>query len=211
VAKSRAKPTRATLEAMTTALRPRYTLGEYIDVEDGSIGVKHEYVGGEIYAMSGGSPEHAALTSALAVIIGARLRGTPCRTYSSDLRLAVSGSDVFTYADLTVVCDPLERHPDSPSHVTNPRIVVEVLSPSTERYDREQKRLYYQQIESLQEYVLVAQDRRRVEVWRREGDDWGHTIYEAGAGARLGSIDLELVVDELYDEAGVHLRAPSAG
>jgi len=188
---------------MGTALRPRYTLREYVELEDASSGVKHEYVGGAIYAMAGGSPEHAALTSALAVIIGSHLRGGPCRTYSSDLRIAIEAADVYTYADLTVVCDPVERSPESPHHVINPRLVVEVLSPSTERYDREQKRLYYQQVASLEDYVLVAQDRRLVEVWHREGATWTHRRFERGGRAPLPSIDAQLSVDELYDTAGL--------
>lgn len=108
-----------------------------------------------------------------------------------------------TYADAVVVCDPVERDPESPSHVTNPRVVVEVLSPSTQRYDREQKRLYYQQLESLQEYVLVAQDRRHVEVWRRDGDGWAHAAFGPATTASLPSIDFELNVDDLYAAAGV--------
>ena len=188
---------------MTTALRPRYTVREYVLIEDASIGVKHEYVSGEIYAMAGGSPEHAALTNALALLIGSHLRGGPCRTYSSDLRIAIAAAEVYTYADLTVVCDPIERDPASPSHVTNPRLVVEVLSPSTERYDREQKRLYYQQLASLQEYLLVAQDRRRAEVFRRRGDDWDHEVIEGSGAVLLASIDYSLPLAALYDEAGV--------
>lgn len=188
---------------MTTALRPRYTVREYVAIEDASIAVKHEYVSGAIYAMAGGSPEHAALANALAMLIGNHLRGGPCRTYSSDLRIAIERAEVFTYADLTVLCDPIERHPSSPTHVTNPRVVVEVLSASTERYDREQKRLYYQQLESLEEYVLVAQDRRRIEVWRRSDDGWISEAFGVGQTAPLASIGYELAVDELYDEAGV--------
>lgn len=188
---------------MTSALRPRYTLREYVQIEDESVAVKHEYVRGEVYAMSGGSPEHAALTSALAVLIGVHLRGRACRTYSSDLRIAIPRADVYTYADLTVACDPLERDPDSPTHITNPRVVVEVLSPSTERYDREQKRLYYQELESLSEYVLVAQDRRRIEVWHRQGDGWHTSVHDGGATATLSSIGYTLSVDELYDTAGL--------
>jgi Uma2 family endonuclease len=188
---------------MKGALRPRYTLPEYLEIEDGSTGVKHEYVGGEIYAMAGGSPEHAALTSALGMLIGLHLRGGPCRTYSSDLRIGIAAADVYTYADLSVVCDPVERDSASSTHVTNPRLVVEVLSHSTERYDREQKRLYYQQIESLAEYVLVSQDRRRVEVWRRDETGWAHAVSGEGESARLECIDFDLDVDELYREAGV--------
>ena len=188
---------------MRVALRPRYTFVEYLELERMSREVKHEYVEGEIYAMAGGSVEHSALATALVGLLFAHLRGGPCRPHGSDLQLSIRAADVATYADAAVVCEPVERDPESPSHVTNPRVVVEVLSPSTERYDREQKRLYYQQLESLQEYVLIAQDSRRVEVWRRDGEQWVHTVHASGAAATLPSIDFELAVDELYDAAGL--------
>lgn len=188
---------------MTAALRPRYTFVEYIQLERVSREVKHEYVAGEIFAMAGGTVEHAALATALIGLMFNHLRGGPCRAYGSDLQLRIRAAEVATYADVVVVCDPVERDPESSTHVTNPRVVVEVLSPATERYDREQKRLYYQQLDSLREYVLVAQDRRRVEVWQRDGDTWTQRAFEAGSRARLASIDWALDVDELYDAAGV--------
>lgn len=188
---------------MQAALRPRYTFAEYLEIERVSREVKHEYVAGEIFAMAGGSVEHSALATAFVGLLFAHLRGGPCRPHGSDLRISIRAADVATYAGAVVVCDPVERDPESPTHVTNPRIVLEVLSPTTERYDREQKRLYYQQLESLQEYVLVAQDRRRVEVWRREGSEWAHSAHAGGERASLTSIGLELDVDALYDAAGV--------
>lgn len=191
---------------MSAALRPRYTFAEYLEIEEKSGEVKHEYVAGEIFAMAGGSVEHSALATTLAGLLLAHLRGGPCRPHGSDLRLRIRAVDVATYADVSVVCDPVERDRESGTHVTNPRIVVEVLSPNTERYDREQKRLYYQQIESLREYVLVAQDRRRIEIWRRDGGAWLHAVHEGGERARLPSIDYEMDVDELYDTAGVKVR-----
>jgi Uma2 family endonuclease len=188
---------------MHAALRPRYTFAEYLEVERASRGVKHEYIAGEIFAMAGGSVEHSALATALVGLLFAHLRRGPSRPHGSDLRISIRRAEVATYADAAVVCDPVERDPQSPTHVTNPRIVVEVLSPTTERYDREQKRLYYQQIPALCEYVLVAQDRRRVEVWRREGEEWSHAAYGAGERAPLSSIGYALEVDALYDAAGV--------
>lgn len=188
---------------MRAALRPRYTFGEYLELERVSREVKHEYVAGEIYAMAGGTVEHSALATTLVGLLFGHLRGGPCRPHGSDLQLSIRAADVATYADAAVICEPVERDPESPSHVTNPRVVVEVLSPSTERYDREQKRLYYQQLDSLQEYLLVAQDRRCVEVWRRDGKGWVHEVHGAGASAALRSIDFVLDVDELYDAAGV--------
>lgn len=193
---------------MHAALRPRFTFAEYLDVERVSREVKHEYVAGEIFAMAGGSVERSALATALVGLLFTHLRGGPCRPHGSDLRISIRAAEVATYADATVVCDPVERDPESPTHVTNPRIVVEVLSPTTERYDREQKRLYYQQLPSLREYVLVAQDRRRVEVWCRDGERWIHTAYGAGERAPLSSIAYELEIDALYDAAGVQPLAP---
>ena len=189
----------------SSAPRRRYTFADYLEVEALSPSLKHEFVNGEILAMAGGSPEHAALSMAIGGLLMAHLRGRPCRAYSSDLRIRIRSAGVGTYADASVVCDPVDRDPDSPTHVTNPRVVVEVLSPSTEDYDRDEKRLYYQQLPSLEEYVLVAQDRRRVEVWRREGDVFSRSVHEAGQRARLPSIDFDLDVDELYDAAGVRV------
>jgi len=185
------------------AHRRRYTLADYLEVEELSPAVKHELVDGEIFAMAGGTVEHAALSTSISALLVARLRGGPCRAYSSDLRLRIREANIATYADVTVVCGPVERDPESPTHVTNPRVVVEVLSKSTESYDRDEKRLYYQRLPSLREYVLVAQDRRRVEVWRRDGDAWTHSIHEAGARVPVPSIGVELDVDEIYELAGV--------
>ena len=187
----------------TTASRRRYTFDDYLEVEAHSPAVKHEYVNGEIFAMAGGSVEHAALAMAVGGALLAQLREGPCRVYSSDLRIRIRAAGVATYADVSVVCDPVERDPDSPTHVTNLRVVVEVLSPSTEEYDRNEKRLYYQQLASLEEYLLVAQDRRRVEVWRREGDVFTRGLFEAGDRATLSSGPASLDVDELYRLAGV--------
>ncbi len=188
---------------MTAALRPRYTFAEYLGIEKVSREIRHEYVAGEVFAMAGGSVEHSALATAFGGLLFARLRGGPCRPHGSDLQISIRAANVATYADAAVVCDPVERDPESPTHVTNPLIVVEVLSPTSERYDREQKRLYYQQIDSLQQYVLVAQDRRRVEVWCRSGAEWLHSIHDAGSKAPLDAIGFHLDVDELYDAAGV--------
>jgi Uma2 family endonuclease len=189
---------------MRAGLRPRYTFAEYLAVERASREVRHEYVAGDIFAMAGGSVQHSALASALVGLLFARLRGGPWRAHGAELGIGIRAADVATYADVTVVCDPIERDPESPTHVTNPRAVFEVLSPATERYDREQKRLYYQQLPALREYVLVAQDRRRVELWRREeGDVWHHSVHDAGAHVTLESIAHTFAVDDLYDAADV--------
>jgi Uma2 family endonuclease len=187
------------------AHRRRHTFEDYLEVEAMSPAVKHEFVDGEIFAMAGGTVEHSSLATAVSSLLFTHLRGGPCRAHSSDLRLRIREANVSTYADAVVVCDPVARDPDSPSHVTNPGVVVEVLSPSTEDYDRSEKRLYYQMLPSLKEYVLVAQDRRRVEVWRREDGGWAYAVFDGGSRAELPSIRFVLDVDELYDAAGVRV------
>lgn len=188
------------------APRHHYTLHDYLEVE-GLSEVKHELIDGEILAMAGGSVEHAALSATVVGLLMGHLveRGGPCRAYSSDLRIRIREVNVATYADAVVVCDPVERDPESPTHVTNPKVVVEVLSPSTAAYDQGEKRGYYQRLPSLGEYVLVAQDRREVEVWRREEGEWRARTYRAGERAELASIALQLDVDRLYAIAGVQV------
>jgi Uma2 family endonuclease len=114
------------------------------------------------------------------------------------------GPGLATYADAAVIRGEPERDPKSPTHVTNPSVIVEVLSPSTEDYDRGEKREHYQQIESLREYVLVAQDRRWVEVFQRTATgSWESRAYGPGAHAEIPSLRLRLSVDEVYDVAGI--------
>lgn len=190
---------------MTAAPRRRHVFSDYLSVEEMSPHVKHEFVAGEIFAMAGGTVEHAALSSAMAFLLTRELQGGSCRAYSSDLRIFIAPAQVGTYADCTVVCDPIERAAHSPTHVVNPRVIVEVLSPSTEAYDLGEKRGYYQQLASLRAYVVVAQDRRRVQLWARddEGGAWRHTTHQAGGAVPLPSLGLAVDVDELYRIAGV--------
>lgn len=182
-----------------------YTLEDYLGVEEMS-GVRHELVDGQIFAMAGGTPEHAALAASAVVLLGSKLRGKPCRPYSGNLRIRVLATGLATYPDAAVICGEPARDPSSVTHVTNPTVVIEVLSPSTEAYDRGQKREHYQQIEALREYVLVSQHQRRVEVFRRVDSGWTRDVYEAGSTIDLASLGISLSTDELYDDAGVAAR-----
>jgi Uma2 family endonuclease len=181
----------------------RYTLDDYLSVEEMSA-VRHEFLDGEIFAMAGGTPEHAALSAAVLVLLGTRLEHRSCRPYSADLRIRVLATGLATYADAAVICGDPIRDPASPTHVTNPSVIVEVLSPSTEAYDRGEKREHYQRIASLREYVLVAQNRREIEVYARGHDDsWRRVIYGPDEIVDLPSIGAGFTVDELYRAAGV--------
>lgn len=180
-----------------------YSFRDYLAVEEMGP-VRHEFLNGAIFAMAGGTPEHAALSAAMVVLLGTHLRGQVCRTYSADLRLRIPATGLATYADAVVVCGAPQRDPESPTHVTNPTIIVEVLSPGTEEYDRGEKREHYQQLESLQDYVLVAQNRRRVELFTRTAEgEWQHRVHAGGEVVLLPSIGCSFDVDDLYASAGL--------
>ncbi|KYF69181.1 Uma2 family endonuclease [Sorangium cellulosum] len=174
-----------------------FTHAEYLEQERASP-TRHEFLRGEIFDMAGGTPEHARLAARVTVALGAQL-GQGCEVFSSDLRVRVLETGLATYPDAAVVCGRLMHDPEDRDAVVNPVVLVEVLSDSTEGYDRGEKFAHYRRIPSLKEYVLVSQAHRRIEVFRRNQDDsW--TLYEAGPGerARLASIDGALAVDEIY-------------
>lgn len=182
------------------APRHRYTLAEYLELEATSR-VRHEFYAGEIYAMAGGTPEHAAMAAAITASLGRELEGTPCRPYSSDLRVRVLATGLATYPDVAVICGPSERDPESPTHVTNPKLLVEVLSPATEDYDRGEKLQHYQRIPSLEAVVLVDHRAPLVELWLRTGDAWSKRTYGPGDSVPLETIGCTLPVDAVYRAA----------
>ncbi|MEQ1569740.1 MAG: Uma2 family endonuclease [Myxococcota bacterium] len=160
---------------------------------------KHEYVRGEILAMSGGTIRHGGITAAFISELRTALAGRPCRVFSSDVRVRSAATGFAAYPDLTVVCTRLQVADDDPHGIGNPIVVVEVLSDGTEAYDRGAKAAHYRQIPSLREYVLVSQHEPHVEVYRRNAEDrW--ELYEWFAGGRLAlaSLGVELDVDALY-------------
>jgi Uma2 family endonuclease len=177
-----------------------FTLAEYVRLE-AETGVKHEFLGGQVWAMAGGSREHALFSSNVAALLANGLRGARCAVHSSDLRIGVKATGLRTYADVTVICGRVQLDPDDRSKQTviNPKIIVEVLSPSTEDYDRGEKLGHYKQIPSVEEVVLVAHDRREVEVVRRERDgSWSRRIARDGDVVRLSAVRSELPVAEIY-------------
>ena len=176
----------------------RHSFADYLALEEAS-NTKHEFLNGEIYGMAGGTPEHAALSVAVSSSLLAQLRGGPCRVYSSDLRVRVLATGLATYPDVTVVCGELERDPESPTTVVNPRVVVEVLSDGTEAYDRGQKLDHYQRIASLAAVVLVSHRAPSIDVWERaEGGAWRRREFGAGQVAEIEALPARLAVDEVY-------------
>jgi Uma2 family endonuclease len=176
-------------------------------IAEASSDVKHEWCDGVVYAMSRGTPEHARLTMRFARALGAVL-DRECELYSGDAMLYVEAARLATYADVSVVCGPLETKVVKKNGkslgeaITNPTIVVEVLSESTERYDRDGKFHAYKQLRSLEDYVLVSQEERRIEVHRR-GVDGSWTCVIGGSGDTVTIHGSAVSVDAVYAE-----RAP---
>lgn len=161
--------------------------------------VKHEYIDGYVVAMAGGTIAHGELAAALTVVIGVALRGRPCRVYNSDVRVHVESSGLTTYPDLTVVCGARRTAAVDANALTNPVLLVEVLSPSTEAYDRGEKFEHYQRIPSLREYVLASPDRPRIERFTRNADEtWTYALHGPGDTVQLASLGVTLDVTELY-------------
>jgi Uma2 family endonuclease len=179
----------------------RYPWHEYLALESAS-NTKHEYLDGQIYAMAGGTPVHAALQLAVPNLLFPQLRAGRCRAHGSDLRIRVLATGLATYPDVTIVCGPRELDPEDSNSVTNPTVLVEVLSQSTEDYDRGEKFAHYKRIPSLRQYVLVSPDEHRVEVWTRDAEGaWTAAVSTDGEVADLGSIGARLDVRELYEAA----------
>ena len=177
-----------------------HTFEEYLEIEEAAT-VRHEFYDGEIYAMAGGTPEHAAMAAEITSKLGRQLEGGPCRAYSSDLRLRVLATGLATYPDVTVISGPSERDPASPSHVTNPTLIVEVLSPSTADYDKGKKLEHYKTMPSLQSVLLVDHASERIELHSREGDDWLRREFGGGQVVPLDAISCSIEVDAVYAAA----------
>jgi len=162
---------------------------------------RHEYDNGRIYAMAGDSPNHSRLCFSMAGLVSAQLKGRQCEGFSPNMKIGISAAGRFVYPDLSVVCGRPLFH-DAPKDVLiNPKVIVEVLSPSTEKHDRTTKFFAYEQIESLTDYLLVSQDRPLVEHFSRQpGGQWLYTSYkDLSATVHLSSIDCQLPLAEIYD------------
>lgn len=163
--------------------------------------VKHEYLRGEVFAMVGGTLEYARLGGRIIHLLNRELAAKPCRVFTSDARVRVEATDLDTYPDVSVVCGEARTANEDDHALVNPTLVVEVLSDSTEAYDRGQKAAHYRRIPSLQAYLLVAQHEPRLELMVRQPEGrW--TLIEAGPGEQLmiEPLDITLFVDEVYLE-----------
>ena len=187
---------------MTGVEKPQLlSVEEYIEGEQHSE-VRHEFIGGLVYAMAGASDEHNAICLNLASALLAHLRGKSCRVFMVDskVRLLADADDIFYYPDLMVACDPRDK---DRFFKRFPRVLVEVLSESTERIDRREKFLSYTQIETLEEYILVAQDKMEVTLYRRSNQWHPEILKTAAQSLPLASIDFSIPLTSIYE--GVNL------
>jgi Uma2 family endonuclease len=182
---------------MSTAALNRYTPEEYLAI-DRHAEFKSEYIDGEIVAMTGASMAHNWIVANLGGELHSRLRGSPCRSAQSDMRVKVSPS-CYVYPDVVVVCGEPRLEDKSLDTLLNPALVIEVLSHTTEHYDRGEKFEHYRTVDTLREYVLVSQRQARVDRFARIGDDWAGTLCEGlGSLLNLQSVGCEIPLRDIY-------------
>lgn len=184
----------------------KYTHAEYVALEEASE-TKHDFHAGEIWprgegphGMAGGTAEHGRLQVSFAFELtrGLREAKRPCSVFSSDVRVRIEESDRTTYPDLFVICGKRQVSFDDPHAMTNPIVIVEVLSDSTEKDDRGAKFVHYRKLASLEEYVLVSQDTKRIELFRRSPEGWVLSEAVDGQSLELRSIGVSIDVDAVY-------------
>lgn len=181
---------------MSTAKRLHYGYDEYLRLLDES-SIKLEYCDGVIYAMAGGSPAHAALAASFIRIAGQALAGR-CTVYTSDLKIRVEASDLSTFPDVSVVCGPAQTSPRDANALTNPTLLVEVTSRSTEDYDRGDKLSHYKQLPSLRAVLFVSHRAVRVTIVERTANGWEEREVRGGEQVELRDPPLSFAVDDLY-------------
>ena len=186
--------------ALPEQFLPAITERQYLELERASE-MRHEFLDGLMYAMAGESPDHSTICFNLASIIGSQIRDKTCRGFSPNMKVRAGIGGLYAYPDLMIVCGEARFHDEYGDVLLNPTVIFEVLSPSTQKYDRGEKfRRYRTEIESLQDYVLVSQDQFRVEHHHREADGaWSQTEAIAkDAVVVLKSIDCTIPLTEVY-------------
>ena len=179
----------------------KISIEEYIAIEKAN-DTKYEYHDGSIYAMAGGTLNHALICGNIfgEIRTSLRAKGKKCTTINSEAKLRIEVKNSYVYPDAMVVCGDIETSDRKPDAVTNPTVIIEVLSKSTAAYDRGDKFYLYRQIESLREYILVEQEKAEIEVYTKKGDLWQITRY-TGMDTKLflSSIDVTINLSEIYE------------
>ena len=174
---------------------------EYLEEEKLST-IKHEYRQGQVYAMAGASDAHVLITANVLTLVRNNVRGTGCRVYVTDMKAQIEKANTFYYPDIMVTCD--ERDRTEEYFKRYPCLIVEVLSRTTEAFDRGDKFADYRQLDTLQEYVLISSDKVRVDCFRRDGEGrWVLYPYTAGEEVHLASIDFRTAIANLYEDVSL--------
>jgi Uma2 family endonuclease len=183
---------------MIAARQPSLTPQEYFEWEAHQL-ERHEYFDGQVYAMAGGTLAHGRIGLNIASVLRSALRNSGCTTFNSDCKLGITENGPFTYPDVSVSCDDRDR--TAQQFIQSPCLIIEVLSPSTESYDRGGKFKLYRRLESLQEYVLVSSEVQSVEVFRRNSSgNWELIPYDESTEITLSSIDLTVAIEAFYED-----------
>ena len=187
-----------------------FTPEEYLELE-GQAEYKSQYVAGEIFATAGAQPSHDRIAGNIIIALGLRFRGRPCDVFTSDMRVRAAAGDLYTYPDVTALCGEakFEGRDGQPPSLLNPQAIFEVLSPSTEAFDRGDKFARCRRLETLRDYVLVSADRMRVEHHRlQDSGVWAYDdLREPTSLLRLASVDCALPLAEIYER----VTLPGAG
>lgn len=184
---------------MSTAAKVKITESEYLAREEVSE-IRHEYYRGEVFAMAGGTPEHNRIKDNLAGELYMRFGEGECQSFTSDQRVKVDASTLYTYPDIAIVCGQPEFARSDRNALTNPQVIIEVLSPATELYDRTTKFEHYKKFVSLKEYLLIAQDKQFVESYQRQSDDtWVYkTFSESSIELLFATLPIRVPMAKLY-------------
>ena len=182
---------------MASERTPTMSVKDYFALEESHPDTKYEYLDGYVYMMSGGSANHAAISGNIYAILKSFLRGSSCRAYNSDMKVRVSEKR-YLHPDVTVSCDPRDR--GTTDLIQSPRLVVEVLSPSTEAYDRGRKLQCYLACPFIEEYLLVDSRSMRIEIYRKEQKKWTYDAFEADDEVELTSLRIRFPVVDAYED-----------
>ena len=178
------------------------TVEQYFALERDSL-EKHEYLRGQVFALAGASPAHNLVTANIGAALNGALKSRPCRVYAADLRIHVPATGLYTYADATAVCGKAQLDEGNPPSLLNPDVIIEVLSESTESYDRGKKFAHYRSIPSLKEYLLVSQKEAVIEQFTRQADgSWLLREWKSGDHVVLALPDraCTIAVDDVFDK-----------
>ena len=179
---------------------PHMDVEDYLVLDNTSKTAKYEYLDGELYMLAGGSPDHSIIANNMGTMLNNALSKRPCIVYNSDVRFRLSESR-YVHPDITVSCDARDRNKED--DIQYPRLIVEVLFPSTQAIDKGEKLDVYLEYPTLEEYILVGSQKKSVEIYHRKNNAWTRRIYKSGSLIHLQSIDVEIVFDDIYKKTSL--------